>query len=383
MKTMISKNRQEIVLNLFFELDEICKKNNLNYTMTGVIANSLVEENQFPDSFDYLTVAMTQGDIDKFIRIINDGNNSHRQVEYFLNNPYASGFQIRYCNEDTTLINVKEIGKHVNYGMYIKIKPIEKVIEKKWKAKLLKFLKLTWRASKKDLDSCHYKRYIPVLITKCIVSIVGKKNFSKKLYNFNKKLRYIDNWDEIKQYEKVKIGKGVFYGERIHELNDINVSNHLISLSPEVLHRIIEVKPSHETVLMNDIEDVNISYKEFMTNNDILNKLDKTRKQRNQYLRIVTLSNKAAYVMKQAWRTYLMTRDVINCQDIYNSEKIDNIKKLIESNDYEAYFEEMQEYLIPRRRWKKLKIPFIKNQELEQIIELAKNKFDRVEFEDF
>jgi len=374
MGTMIRTCRREVLIGLLLELDEICRKNNLKYSLTGRVANAIGEENKFPDAFDFLTVAMTQGDIDKFIKIVNDQNSHHRQVEYFLNNPNAIGLQIRYCNSDTTLINVKQIGNHVNYGMYIKIKPIEKIPTSKIRSKFLRFLKLAWKGSKKRLDSCNYKRFLPVLILKGIVQIVGKKNFSRFLYNYNKKLKYIDNWEEIACYEKVRIGRGIFSGELLYNLNEINIEGCSLLLSPALMHRIIEKNPTHKTVAINDIEDVNIPFQDIM-NSHIVENMYQTQKIRNQYLRIVTLANKPASVMKQAWRTYLMTRDVINFEDVYNEERLQKIYSAIENNDVDTYFEEMNDYLSARKHWYKLKIPFIKNNKLEEIIAFAKNKF--------
>ena len=85
-------SRKEVVTDLLFELDDICRKNNLKYTLTGTFANTVAEEGKFPDEYDYITIAMTQGDIERLIEIVNTSENKHREIEYFLNNPYARGF---------------------------------------------------------------------------------------------------------------------------------------------------------------------------------------------------------------------------------------------------------------------------------------------------
>lgn len=368
-------SRKEVVTDLLFELDDICRKNNLKYTLTGTFANTVAEEGKFPDKYDYITIAMTQGDIERLIEIVNTSENKHREIEYFLNNPYARGFQIRYCNNDTTLINVKEIGNHVNYGMFIRIQTVWKVPDSRWRAKFVSTLKQGWKGSQKRLASCNYKRYIPAVILKCIVKLLGKNNVRRWLYNYNKKLKFINRWEDIPQNEKLSIGKGVFSGEADWNLKDLTIDGHHLYVADALLHRIVDPHPTHATVKINDIEDLCMPFKDIL-NSDIMKDLYTTQKSRDQYLFIVTRANKAVKVVNNAWQTYLMTRDVIRFKDLYNDEKLLEIENLINEDNALSCEEELLEYRLAKSKWRKLNISFIENAKVERLIAKADKKFN-------
>lgn len=368
------RNRKEVMEELLFELHEICKRNDLHYTLTGIVANSAGEEERFPEEYDYLTVAMTQGDIERLVQIVNGTEDTHRQVEYFLNNPYARGFQVRYCNNDTTLINVKEFGNHINYGMYVRIRAVERIPEKGMRTEFLNLCRKAWKGSQKRLASCNYKRFVPALILKCTVGIIGRKNAAKALYHLSKQLKFIDKWEEIKGYEKVRIGTGVFEGESVCQLKEVPVDGGTVFLSEALMHRIVEHNPSHATVTVNDIEASDAPFKSVM-DSGIVTELKNAQEVRDRYLSIVTKANKHAKAMGNAWNTYLMTRDVLEFQETYTEERIERVKAAVAQEDILTYKEEMHDYLAARRRWRRLHIPFIENEELEQVITSGKAVF--------
>lgn len=99
------------------------------------------------------------------------------------------------------------------------------------------------------------------------------------------------------------------------------------------------------------------------------------QKERDVYLRIVTKANGAANIMKHAWQTYLMIHDVIEFDEMYSEEVITNIQNAIDENNYDDYIEKMGPYLISRRKWRRAKIPFIVNSDLEDVILRAKEVF--------
>lgn len=370
------KNRMDVLRDLLFELDGICRANDLKYTLVGDAAQSIYENREFPAAYDYISVAMTEGDAERLIEIVNS-KNTNRSVEYFLNNPLAKSIQYRFCNNDTTLINVKEIGSHVNFGFYIKIMPIKDMTTSGFKGKLLRLFKAAWKGSAKTLSSCNGKRIIPVIILKGAVNLIGRRRAAKWLYKYNSKLRRIDKWEDIAACGKVGIGKKIFNSETVWIPETINVGNNKVFIAEAVVGSNIDRNYSHATVVMNDIENAEIPFSEIINGSDF-NILLNTKKIRDDYLSTVTRANKAAKYIGHAWRIYLMTRDVVYLKELYDDELISHIKRTIDDRDYEQYRENMRPYLAARKKWKRLKVPFLKSERLEKIIDRAKESFSDI-----
>ena len=62
--------KQEHLLQLFRELDEICKKNNLRYVMAGGTAIGVVRNEGFIPWDDDIDVGMMRDDYEIFIRVV-------------------------------------------------------------------------------------------------------------------------------------------------------------------------------------------------------------------------------------------------------------------------------------------------------------------------
>ena len=367
------KSRMDVLRELLVELDQICRENNLKYTLIGDVAKELVENNAFPESFDYISVGMTLGDIHRLIKIVDNING--RQVEYFMNNKYARGLQFRFCNSNTTLINVKEIDNHVNYGFYIRIRPINDRRKTGFKSKILKLAKGVWKGSCKTMASSNSKRKVLVVLSKMIVGVLGRENVRKWLYNYNYKLRAIDNWDELENIDRVTIGKAAFIDQESWELLDVNIDGDTFMYTPNVIERHIETLLTHQTVMMNDIENTEIPFAEIIGSEEFI-ELNKTKEYRDEYLKIVTLANKPAKYIKKCWNTYLMSKDVVSFKEIYDDEMIHKVENAIDAFDEELYKEYMSDYIRARNKWRRLEVPFIENNVLENIIKRAEEVFE-------
>ena len=372
-------SRTNILSQLLFEFDGICRSNGMKYSLINSEGKSVLEEGGLPENTDYMAVAMTMGDLERFISIVNDGN-SDREVEYLLNNPDARNLQYRYCNSNTTLINVKEIGNHKNYGMYLRIVPINDASVKGKKNKFLRFMRAAWKGSKKSIASCNYKRIVPVILLKIFVGIFGKKRIAKFIYNYYRKLKFIDKWEDIKDCKNVSVGRKRITPEEEWTIEDIKVDDeHFVMCSPDLayMNNIIKL-PSHETVLMNEIDNAEIPYSEIINSgiyDDILN----TKKERDLYLKIVTLATAAGQYTARAWNIYQMTRDKVSLEEIYNDEFLQYINDCIEEGNQDQYYECMRAYLSARRKWKRKGIPFIEIERLEAVISSAKRNFGDLE----
>ena len=367
-------NRKDILKELLFVFDDICKANDLKYSVVGNVAKIVTGIEGASDDFENITVAMTGGDIEKLIAIVNSKEQYRYQVEYILNNPFARGLQIRFYDKDTTSINIKEFGNHIFYGFFIRIQPIERVVENKMSAKLLKFFKQAWKGSSKRIEACNYKRIVPVVLLKTVRKIIGRERVAKLLYNYNRKLKCIENWEEISKYDTVRIGSAFFINEFDWEIKEYFWGNKQVSVCSLVLNRRTSKEITKANIDLNFIEEFNTPFSEVLSE-DIKKDLYKMQKERDVYLRIVTKANGAANIMKHAWQTYLMIHDVIEFDEMYSEEVITNIQNAIDENNYDDYIEKMGPYLISRRKWRRAKIPFIVNSDLEDVILRAEEVF--------
>lgn len=368
------KTRMEVLRDLLFELDDICRNNGLKYTLTGTFLDEAVERGDFPELYDYINVAMTRGDIDRFIHLVN-GKIPGRQVEYFLNNPYARGLQYRYCNSNTTLINIKGVGNHVNYGFYIRMIPINDASVGGRKGKVLKFSKAAWKGSTKTLASSVGKRKAQVMLLKGFSTVVGKERWGKWLFEYNDKLRRIDRWEDISHVNRITIARARFTEKTNWEIKNIELDGRPIMYAEELLERRPVKEPTHNTVVMNEIENTEIPYTEVM-NSDEFKEIFTAKEYRDEYLKVIVKADKPTKYLRRVWNIYLMTRDVVDFRDTYNEEMISKIKSAIDEKNEEQYYEYMQPYLRARRKWKRLRIPFLPNDDLERIIAYAKVIFN-------
>ena len=55
----MSRSKTDILKELLFEIDKICKENDLTYTLTDEIVQHIVEEERLPDEINHLSIART------------------------------------------------------------------------------------------------------------------------------------------------------------------------------------------------------------------------------------------------------------------------------------------------------------------------------------
>ena len=96
------KTKQEIQIELLQEIDEICSKNNLKYIFVGINALNAYLNHTIKNNNRVVSIAMTQGDIDRFCEIVEKSGNKDRYVEGIFNNPNYLPLYVVYGNENTT-----------------------------------------------------------------------------------------------------------------------------------------------------------------------------------------------------------------------------------------------------------------------------------------
>ena len=121
------KTKTEIQLELLQEIDNICSENHLNYILFEI--DGLNPFHKTKETPGLISIAMTQGDIDRFAKIIEEDYSENRYVEGIFNNPRYNPIHISYGNRNTTDIEILEISHNIHYGIQIIIHPINKSAE--------------------------------------------------------------------------------------------------------------------------------------------------------------------------------------------------------------------------------------------------------------
>lgn len=364
-------SEMEILKGLLFEIDKICQNHNLHYTLVGEFARCIAEEQTLPEAFDHISIAMTMGDIERLAQIVNEKDDGIRQVEYILNNPYANGLGVRYYSSDTTFINLREFGTHVNYGFFINIIPIVKVRGGK-KARLLNFMTKAWGTNSRSLRLYSGKEVISAIFFKAVVRLIGRERARKKIYQYYRSLQYIDRWENISNCTKVKIGKTKFKQDSSWELQKIDVSERRLSIAKCVLNM-----KGNKELLKNPAKHVIglefIPFRVALENNNLNEELHQIQKMREKYLRAIRKTKNATRYINQSWDIYLMIHDVLRLRRIYDKASLLQLKDALLANDYTTYEKEIQPYLQVKLHWRKKKVPFLEIPELEKIMALEKD----------
>lgn len=362
------KSRMDVLKKLLFEINDICSQHGLQYTLVGEIADEIIRTGNMPEHFDYAAVAMTMGDIERFIEVVNNDGRTDREVEYLLNNSKAGGLQIRYCDCSTTLINVKEIGRHTNYGIFVVLLPIDKGGETRAQQNLLKLYKKALKGSTKSFDSCTFKKAVPVAMLKCMTEIIGNARVRRIIFDYNNKLHYIDKWADISKFDAIAIGKASFDDITNWGPKTYKVDGKKLKIVEAVFEKNIKKYPRKETVQMNDIVDTEVPFNEVL-DSEIVCSLQKVQAKRNAYLKKISKATKATKVTNRGWKTYIMTRDVVELESIYSEEELNRLEGLIDEEKYNDFMDAAETYITIRDKWTRTSIPFINIPKLDSLIE--------------
>lgn len=347
------KSKQDIQLELLQEIDDICSKNDFKYIFVGKNAFNAYVNHTIKNNNAHVSVAMTLGDINRFCNIIEKQNNPNRYVESMFTNPKYIPLYISYGNENTTDYHMIILNNNLHHGINIRIYPIIKSVtldDEKIKimdSKIYKEYKFRKFLNKKIIN----KKFLPIKIgislLNNIYNISGfRKKYPDKIFN---KI-YIDNWDDIQNYSKVRIGKKIINSEYFKELTRYKVDNIELNYPKDtdnyfkqIYGRNIEnvnvvLKPERK----NAIVDTEIGYKKII--NETKDLLDEIRSTHEELVWGRFKVRREKKCVDDVWKLVKMTNSQIKYIDFFE-ENIDYLLSL-DLND-KSQFEEMEIILNP------------------------------------
>lgn len=201
-------------IEILKKIDEICKKNNLNYSLAGGSAIGAVRHQGFIPWDDDIDIMMLREDYNKLQKIM--GNESYRGIK-LLSIENNKNFPYPFNKAVSLNTYAKEIGieKIEDYGVFIDIFPIDKVPEKE--KELKRYIKKV-KILKKIYLIKLYKEQISSSKTK----LLAKKliSFLLKPINLYKTVNKLD-----KLFKKYDSSKSNYYG-LIFALDESNAKHY-------------------------------------------------------------------------------------------------------------------------------------------------------------
>lgn len=210
--------RRDIQLDLLRKLDELCEKANVKYVLHGQAALLAYAEEPI-DYMSSLEVMMCQGDAERLADILDD---DRYYFEDFRSNPKFDEHYMIFGYRDSLDLKIKDLNfmktRNIdNHCIRINIRFIERIPE--GSTKWVNYARLFWKFRYLNVttDELWYLKYLKKFIN-FFYGIAGEDRVTNHRYNSKKELYAIDTWDDIKNYEEVKIvGAGIIRSEIFNE----------------------------------------------------------------------------------------------------------------------------------------------------------------------
>ncbi|MBR3147438.1 MAG: LicD family protein [Eubacterium sp.] len=373
--------RMETLKSMLFEIDDICRENDLKYSLTGKFIKELMTGEKLPDDYDYVCIAMTQGDIERLMHIVNDEGDGSRVVETILNNPHAKDMTVRYVNCETTLLNADEFGDHKYYGIYIDIRPIKSYIPGKSPGFGFKASKKVWKSCKRDYDKVPDRSAVKTFALDVIRKIIGEENIVRNYYEADRRAKFVDTWDDIEKAPAIRCGAfrlrrkdyssvshfPEFNLKRTWKVEDKTADGHPLMYCSQFYGKHIRGGiHGRKWVLANEIVSPD-PYTELMTD-EVVEHLDDVRKYHDRYNMIMRPVPECKDVVNSAWNVYLMAKELIQFDYRMDEKACDDIEDAVRSGDTDRFTGLMEEYFEYLVRWRKEETPIVQLPRLRQYI---------------
>lgn len=220
------KTKYDIQLELLQEIDEICSKNNLKYILIGKSALNVFINNSIKNHYHTVSIAMTQGDIDRLCDIVEKQYKSNRYIEGIFNNLNYTHLYISYGNSNTADFRIIDVNKEICKGIQINIYPILKVAQLDgtpivgWTSNLLREREIHKLVTKQVDNKKLWYINIVIRILKRLYKFSGGGNhyYKKVKNNF-----FIDKWEDIQKYSKVQINDMEFDSYLLKDIKKIDI----------------------------------------------------------------------------------------------------------------------------------------------------------------
>lgn len=363
------KSKIDIQLELLAEIEEICSQNNLNYVLFEVDGlnpfHTLKKENP-----GFISIAMTQGDIERFSKIIEE-NHKSRYVEGTFNNPRYDPIYVSYGNKNTTEIPILELSHKKNYGIEIIIHPINKSVNSDGSRiqadkRLSKEKKIRTTLNKRieNPKFWYIKTGMAVLNGAYSIAGGGKGYYKKLMKNIG-----IDSWDEIQNYSEVNINEFDINVKKLDDLQAINANGIDIRVPKDTEDFFIKrIENDNREYDNNTIIDTEIGYEEVLNETEDIIKEAKGENEEIAWIKVKAKDEQST--IQKVWQLVEMTNIQVQYID-YFKDKSDKLSKLDlnNKNDFDEVYDELKPVITDLKKYAKMDLTFTVDDKIDRLIE--------------
>ena len=363
------KSKIDIQLELLAEIEEICSQNNLNYVLFEVDGlnpfHTLKNENP-----GFISIAMTQGDIERFSKIIEE-NHKSRYVEGTFNNPRYDPIYVSYGNKNTTEIPILELSHKKNYGIEIIIHPINKSVNSDGSRiqadkRLSKEKKIRTTLNKRieNPKFWYIKTGMAVLNGAYSIAGGGKGYYKKLMKNIG-----IDSWDEIQNYSEVNINEFDINVKKLDDLQAINANGIDIRVPKDTEDFFIKrIENDNREYDNNTIIDTEIGYEEVLNETEDIIKEAKGENEEIAWIKVKAKDEQST--IQKVWQLVEMTNIQVQYID-YFKDKSDKLSKLDlnNKNDFDEVYDELKPVITDLKKYAKMDLTFTVDDKIDRLIE--------------
>lgn len=363
---------QQVLLSLLKEIDEICKKNEIEYYLAPRLALHAFYEEKLPENPLAGGVLMKLSDMDKFRCAFYKEKAQRRALESMYDNERFPGFFLRYESKDSLCFRMNE-GRNYEYpGIGIDIYPLRGKInsrkERFWNQKL----EIGWKQFADDRSQEYTWKEKICKIFVGILMLGGRARLGRHLYtrfcnsqNEENAKRYIirlKNNDSVlyypaKIFEKTRLVKLEGYSFPV----PANIKKYLIIwFGKGYKKKLLEVYSPSLTV----ITSAYIGCEDFMKNySQQIKMLSKRR--RDQYKRDEK-GRKCREYLDWSWQYVKLKGEGTNLGSTYLRKK-EFLLNLLQDRDYPTLIKEMKSYDKMMKRYMQNGEVFAPDEEIFQI----------------
>lgn len=137
--------KQQVILSLLKEIDEICRKHQIEYFLSPRLTLCAVERQPFPQNPLFGVVLMKVSEMERFRQVIENDPREKRALESMKNHKWFPGFYMRYENTDTVCINLDTARDYAYPGLGVNIYPLRTKVTSKAKRRRNNLQELGWQ----------------------------------------------------------------------------------------------------------------------------------------------------------------------------------------------------------------------------------------------
>lgn len=386
------KTKGDIQVELLKEIDEICSNNGLNYVLVGLNSLNAYLNHTIRNGNRVTSIAMTQGDIDRFCEIVERDYAPDRYVEGMHNNPRYLGYNFQYGNDNTMDYHVINLDKNIHHGINIKIYPIrksatldgEEIVN--FTPRLLKEQRLRRFMNKIVKNKRFWYVKDGLILLNGAYSLTGG---GKRYFKEVKRNSFIDKWEDIQKYSMVRVGNKQFGTEFLKSAERYDVDGMKLPFPTRTDDYFTEIyneefrdkKIKNAPQRKRDIVDTEYCYNEILDETeDILNELRATHEEVIWERKKFTKENET---IQNLWRLVKMTDKQIQYIDFFdkNYEKLSSYD-MDNPKEYDKLSNKLAPVIKSLRGYAKHGMTFSISPEADELIEKVLIKEEQQELVD-